>query len=104
MATFYDRVEVTAKALDGTPYDPTTEPVAIAYTPLVGSVPTWPDANTVWHSATWEVVGSAAVPTALLLIGASAPIQLPIGNYARWVRVTSTPELDPIPAGVLQIG
>jgi hypothetical protein len=50
-----------------------------------------------WHTATWDD-GNAKI-----LIGPDTDLPLTDGVYSVWVRVTSTPEIPAMRAGLLRI-
>lgn len=93
-STEYVRVNVSA-LIGGTIHDPTGDPVSMAFIPSSAD-PTDPD----WHPGTWETAGN--VYKALCLVGpANGGVVLPDGQYAVWVKVTDSPEVPVLRAGIL---
>lgn len=89
-------VSVTATIL-GAPYDPTGDPVALAFLPN-GVTPT----SGSWHAATWQTFGGANY--AACLVGpANGGVVLAIGTWTTWVKVTDAPEVPVMQAGYLNV-
>ena len=76
-----------------TVYNPTGDTVEAAFK-LPGVAPTAPD----WKAASW-LTTSIGRFFALCLVGpgAGAVINLPVGTYKMWLRITDNPEVPVIP-------
>lgn len=86
------RARVTAKAEDGTPLDPATLPVQLAFT-APSALPEPDD----WHDATHlagDVFG--------VLVGPGA-LELPAADYDTWHHIVDDPEEPRAPFGKLRI-
>lgn len=89
-------VSVTA-GIGGVPYDPTADPVSMAFLPN-GVSPTSGD----WHNATWQTIGG--VNYAVCLVGpANGGVVLALGTWACSVKVTDDPEVPVLTAGYINI-
>lgn len=95
-STQYVFVPVTGTLL-GSSYDPTGDPVSLAFVSL-GVTPGSGD----WHTATWQTVNSSNL--AVCLVGpANGGVMLDAGVWVVWVRVTATPEVPILQAGYLNV-
>ncbi len=96
LASSTQYVPVIVTAMGG---DPTADVVAMAFT--TGTDPQPSD----WQSASWDT--SSALGSnqylAQCLVGPAGAIQLAVGQYAIWVKVTDNPEIPILPAGQLGI-
>jgi hypothetical protein len=95
----YVEAEVTA-TIQGESYDPTTDPVEFAFSPVGGRPISW-------YPGGWDGTGPRPDTTtyrAQILIGpdSSGPVLDP-GKYAVWIRITDNPEQPVIPFGWLSI-
>lgn len=92
------RVDVTDDT--GAAVDPTSDPVAMAFT-ANGADPVSGD----WKTASWttDATGARPVYRARCLVGPAGTVTLTAGLYAVWVRITDSPEIPVIPAGYLRI-
>lgn len=97
LASSLQYVPVVVTALGG---NPTTDVVAIAFT-APGADPQTTD----WKTASWNTGVNPGVNQYLAqcLVGPGGTVQLTVGTYAIWVRVTDNPEIPALPAGTLQI-
>jgi hypothetical protein len=97
--------QVTAM-LDGSPYDPTGDAVAVAFVPVT-SPPSSPDpVNTEWNTATWETDSGNPSPSywASVLVGPlNGGVSLTAGPYICYVRVTDNPAVPVKPGAYLII-
>lgn len=68
-----------------------------------------PDASTVWYTASWETTpvvqpGGLPVYVARALVGPpNGVVQLAIGFYGIFVKITDNPEAPVVPAGTLKV-
>ena len=87
----YVFVPVTVTALNGTSYNPTADPVAMAFMPQVTQVPQDSD----WQTADWTTsVTNVLQPySAYCLVGPGGTIQLGIGTYLIYVKFTDAIEI-----------
>lgn len=89
-------VPVTATIL-GAAYDPTVDPVAVAFLPNRVT-----PASDDWHTATWQTFGGAHY--AVCLVGpANGGVVLAVGTWTVWVKVSDNPEVPVMQAGYLNI-
>lgn len=96
----YVGVPVKATASDGTTLNPTSSAVQMAFMPQATQVPQ----NADWQSAIWATrSGNILEPyAAQCLVGPGGTIQLPIGTYVIYVKITSSPEI-PVMQASLQL-
>lgn len=96
----YVGVPVKAELLTGVPFNPTGDPVYMAFMPQATQVPQ----NTDWQTAIWATrPGNILEPyAAACLVGPGGTIQLGIGTYVIYVRVQDNPEI-PILQASLQL-
>jgi hypothetical protein len=97
----YVGVPVTAATINGAPYNPVGGTVQMAFMPQATQVP----GNSDWQSATWGTdTADLIYPyTAYCLIGPGGTITLGLGTYVIYVRVTGSPEIPVLVAGLLQV-
>lgn len=89
-------VPVTA-GINGVAYDPTADPVSLAFLPN-GVTPSIGD----WHNATWQTLGG--VNNAVCLVGpANGGVVLATGTWTTWVKISDDPEVPVLQAGYLNI-
>lgn len=97
-STQYVQQQVIAQ-LDGSPFDPTSLPVEVAFVPQpnYGSPPD--PSGDQWNTATWESDASPVTYWASVLVGPlNGGVSLTAGAYQIYVRITSSPEV-PVIAG-----
>lgn len=96
----YVGVPVKALALDGTTFNPTGNTVQMAFMPQATQAPQ----NTDWQTAIWATrSGNILEPYAAeCLVGPGGTIQLAIGTYIIYVKITSSPEI-PVMQASLQL-
>lgn len=87
--------------LAGVPYNPTADLVQMAFMPQATQVPQPTD----WQVAVWAAVtGNILFPyAAYCLVGPGGTIQLGIGTYVVYLKVTDNPEIPVLIAGQLEI-
>jgi hypothetical protein len=93
----YVRVGVAATA-GGAQVNPTNDVVQMAFVS-----PTATPSTGDWKTASWDSGNTNGVYTALCLVGPGGTVQLPVGKYQVWVKITDSPEIPARPAGLLQI-
>jgi hypothetical protein len=100
LATMYVFVPVAATR-SGLPYNPTGDPVQMAFMPTATQVP----ANTDWVSASWDTdTASVLYPYSVkCLVGPSGVINPGIGRYIMYLKITDNPETPVLIAGQLDI-
>lgn len=96
LSTQYIQVPVDTTS-DGFPYDPTADPVSMAFT--VSGNPS--DAD--WHTALWHDLPPTGYVVRCLVGPANGGVVLPVGLYGMWVRITDSPEVPVENAGLLNI-
>lgn len=93
LSTVYIKSRVVA-TVDGVyPYDPTGNSVEVAFK-LPGVNPAAPD----WKAGSWEIQGASFFARLLVGPGVGAAIDLPVGTYRMWLRITSNPEVPVLEA------
>lgn len=94
----YIVIPVKATALDGTSKNPTADTVAMAFMPQATQVPQ----NADWQTATWATrSGDILYPyAAACLVGPGGTIQLSIGTYILYVKITDSPEIPVLQASL----
>lgn len=90
-STEFVQLQVQA-TLNGAPYNPTADSVAIAFVPIT-SPPTSPDPTSgEWNTAAWETDSNPATYWASILVGPlNGGVNLAVGSYVACVRVTDNP-------------
>lgn len=95
LSTEYLQVPVQA-SLNGTPYNPTGDPVEFAFVTGSGYPVTW-------YPGSW-VTTVQSIYLAQCLIGPqNGGVVLAPGTYTVWVQITDFPEIPVQPTGSLQI-
>ena len=96
----YLGVPVTATTISGAAYNPTGLAVQMAFLPQATQSPGSGD----WQAAIWGTnTANVLQPyAAFCLIGPGGTIQLGIGTYVIWVKVTGDPEI-PVQTAPLQL-
>ena len=96
LATSLQYVPVIVTAIGG---NPTTDVVAMAFT--TGADPQPGD----WKTASWDTTTALGSNQYLAqcLVGPGGTVQLAVGQYSIWVKVTDNPEIPILPAGQLGI-
>ena len=92
----YVSVPVSAKTLDGAAYNPTGDTVQMAFMPQATQVPQDSD----WQAAVWSTVSrNVLFPYAAnCLIGPGGTIELGIGTYVIYAKITDNPEVPVLQA------
>lgn len=100
LATMYYLVPLTA-ARSGSPYDPTGDAVQFAFVPQATQVP----GNSDWVTGSWDTdTSSLLYPySAKCLVGPAGTITLGLGTYYAYLKVTDSPEIPVLLAGILQV-
>lgn len=100
LATEYILVPVAATKA-GLPYNPTSDTVQFAFMPTPTQVPQSGD----WQTGAWDTdTANVLYPyTAKCLVGPSGTINLGIGTYIIYVKITDNPEIPVLIAGQLAI-
>jgi hypothetical protein len=95
----YVRVRIDVTGDDGSAINPTTDPVAMAFT--LGADPVSGD----WQDASWttDSTGTRPVYRARCLVGPGGTVLLTAGLYTVWVRITDSPEVPVLSSGYLRI-
>jgi len=106
LASSTEPVQFLVRATDGgTVYDPSGDPVSVAFVPVT-SPPSNPDPTSgEWQPATWEVdAGNPATYWASILVGPlNGGVPLAAGTYIAYVRVTDNPAVPVKPGCYLTI-
>lgn len=94
----YVVVPVTATTLTGASYNPTADVVQMAFMPQATQVPQ----NADWQAASWATrAGNVLQPyAACCLVGPGGTIQLAIGTYIVYVKVSDSPEIPVLQASL----
>ena len=91
------QLQVVATA-DGAPYNPTADPVAVAFVP-VASPPASPDPTSgEWNTASWETDPGGTYWASILVGPLNGGVALAAGSYLCVVKVTDSPAV-PVKAG-----
>lgn len=94
----YVCVPISAQTIAGLPDNPTGDTVQMAFMPQPTQVPQLADWQTaVWASRTTDVLNPYA---ACCLVGPGGTIQLGIGTYVMYVKITDSPEVPVIRASM----
>lgn len=80
----YVKVPVIAER-NGVVIDPTIDPVQMAF-PAVGEDPV------TWYAATWETDAVTSATSARCLVGPGGTVELAVGFYDVYVKITDSPE------------
>lgn len=95
-------VKVPVQALkSGVPYDPTGDPVQMAFMPL-GAEPSSGD----WKTASWETANAGqanVIHYARCLVGPSGDATPTVGQWVVWVKISDTPEVPVLQCGTLRV-
>ncbi|MCI3277643.1 hypothetical protein [Streptomyces cylindrosporus] len=85
----------------GTPVNPTSDVVEFAFTTGIAK-----PASGDWKTGSWDGTEPRAPDGAYLarcLVGPGGTVELPVGQYTMWIRITDNPEVPVIPFGLLRI-
>lgn len=86
---------------DGSPYNPTGDPVQMAFMPTPPNAdPTGGD----WHTGTWAAAGDSAYFAQVLVGPRNGGVALAVGDYTVWLQIVDNPEVPTEPVGTLTIG
>lgn len=96
-ATSLQYVPIIVTAMNA---NPTGDSVAIAFT-APGADPQPSD----WNAAGWDASADVGVNQYLArcLVGPGGAVQLAVGAYQVWIKITDNPEVPVLPAGYLTI-
>ena len=97
-STEYIQLQVVATQLDGSPYNPTSDPVSIAWVPVTSPPGSIDPANAEWNTASWTTDASGNYWAGILVGPANGGVNLAVGSYVGVVRVTDDPAV-PVRAG-----
>lgn len=94
----YICVPVSAQTIAGVAHNPTGDTVAMAFMPQVTQVPQ----NADWQAAIWATRTSDVLNpyAACCLVGPGGTIQLSIGTYIIYVKITDSPEVPVLQASL----
>lgn len=94
----YVGVPVKATSISGTAVNPTADPVFMAFMPQATQVPQ----NADWKSAVWATRSNNILEpyAAECLVGPGGTVQLGIGTYVIYVKVTDNPEIPVLQASL----
>ena len=94
----YVGIPIKASLLSGASFNPTADPVQMAFMPQATQSPQ----NTDWQTAIWVTRSSDILnPYAVAcLVGPGGTIQLPIGTYVMYVKITDNPEIPVLQASL----
>jgi hypothetical protein len=102
-STEFIQLQVVAQKLDGTPYNPTSDPVAIAFQPVT-SPPGSPDpAPGAFNAATWTTDTAGNYWAGILVGPLNGGVSLAVGSYLVVVRVTDSPAVPVKPGAYLVV-
>ena len=95
----YVFVPVSVTALDGNTFNPTNDTVELAFMPQATQVPTSGD----WQPATWAISATNVLQpySAYTLVGPGGTIQLGVGTYVIYVKITDATEIPVMQAATL---
>lgn len=92
-----------AAAIGGSTYNPSNDPVSIAFVPVT-SPPSSPDPTPgEWNTAYWEVDAGPTYWAGILVGPANGGINLAVGSYVVVVKVTDSPAVPVRQGCYLQI-
>lgn len=100
LSTQYYLVPVAAST-SGTSYNPTGDTVQFAFMPQATQVP----GNSDWVSGSWQTVPTSVLYpyAARCLVGPAGTANPGIGTYYVYCKITDSPEIPVLLAGILQI-
>jgi hypothetical protein len=100
LSTEYILIPVAATK-NGAAYNPTADAVQFAFMATATQVPQVSD----WQSGTWDTTsGNPIYPyNAKCLVGPTGTINLGIGTYVIYIKITDSPEIPVLVGGQLQI-
>ena len=90
-----------AATLNGAPYNPTADPVAIAFV-TEASPPPDPQAGQ-WNTASWETDPGPAYWASILVGPLNGGIPLAVGTYIVYIKITDNPAVPVKPGCYLTI-
>lgn len=88
----------------GSAYDPTSDPVAVAFIAVPGYGPVPSPGDSDWHTASWETDAGPAYFASILVGPANGGLVLTQGTvYQAFVKVTDNPAVPVLPGWLLQV-
>ena len=94
---------IAAIDAEGNPYNPASDPVAVAF-PAVTSPPVPFDAGAAtWHPASWAIAAGPVYWVTILVGPANGGVALAAGSYVAMVRITDNPAVPVEPAAYVNI-
>jgi len=75
----------------GSPYDPSADPVAIAFVPVTSPSSSPDPTDMEWHTASWEVDAGPVYWASILVGPLNGGVALAVGSYIVTVKVTDNP-------------
>ena len=104
LAESTEPIQLLVKATSGgLPYNPTADPVAIAFVTTLGPVPDPDPASGQWNTASWETDPGPAYWASILVGPLNGGIALTAGTYIAYLRVTDNPAVPVKPGCYLVI-
>lgn len=97
LSTVYIKARVVAR-VNGAAYNPTADTVQAAFK-APGVSPGPGD----WLAASWETSGTSYFARVLVGPGAGAVVDLAVGTYDMWLKITDNPEIPVVEAGTLRV-
>ena len=92
-----------AATQNGAPYNPSGDPVAVAFVPIT-SPPSSPDPTSMeWNTASWETDSGPTYWASVLVGPANGGVNLAAGSYLVVVKVTDNPAVPVKPGAYLTI-
>ena len=102
VSTMPIQLQVSA-TVNGASYDPTADPVAIAFVPVT-SPPTSMDPTTMeWNTAAWETDAGPTYWATVLVGPANGGVSLTVGAYVATVKITDDPAVPVLPGAYINI-
>lgn len=93
--------QVAAIDAEGNPYNPTADPVYVAFAPVTSPPAVFDPAAATWHTASWSVQAGNPGPVywANILPGPlNGGIPVTAGSYVAYVKITDNPAVPVLPA------
>ena len=102
-STEYIQLQVVTTQLNGTAYNPTSDPVYIAFVPVT-SPPSSPDPTSgEWNTAAWVTDTSGNYWAGILVGPLNGEVNLAVGSYLVVLKVTDSPAVPVKQAAYLMI-
>lgn len=97
LSTEYVQVPIQA-VVNGAPYDPTGDPVFMAFVPV--GISNYPVS---WFGGSWSTTVQGNFLAQCLVGPGAGGVVLAPGFYTVWVKITDSPEVPVKPVGTVQI-